>query len=932
MRFEKKYLINEDLVEMRASTLVTMKSSGQAEFFKAATHSTRGEVPLVSSDGILAGMRYPSSVDGRPDFYLPQYALRTVEGRRTTRLEMFPPSADPTAPAGRLTVEVQALPLATSDSVRMMAHTVELRLGYILPVETDETAESTPFAMSRFTGSWRNTDPDTNGVLTLEIAHASGNLLKVAAIQNGLPDPVDLGVVMAEVRDGMALALFRGADRTVALTLTLQDDALFVTELTDINDPAAPGDFTAHHVLRRDGTSGDRPVIWMALEPTAQVGATLRRSVTAIPDMDSYLRLYGVLTRPEHRAMIEMRATALVGRRSFRQVFVGLKQREELAQKLDAKTFEIDPKTAKAIRKKATTSVLENPSMVIRPEAEFRIERISPAPAAARQPIEAEVLRVPVADAVTPLRQPEGTTAFRAIRREDATAAARRLAILRHRAEVARRRAEAGGRPTGNVPAGGGAEQPRETRPARTSPVLNVVIGKILQEKLAKAKLPGWVVVEPGGKPVLTRRTDTCDQTIAPAWADPELYADMLDAPEDAPGGIVLLRREIRAGAQTAIFYQDGLTPRQVYYEPQEFRLVRADSAPYAPLLLFHLNEEASEDEDAAAPGYSVTMTYRAEPYIDPALLSAARAEFGADSVIAPIVPAASALTIRLPSTDGSTAQEITREDVEIDFADGLNDMITFDEAEYRTLTTAFQTAAGIGLSGQVDVTFPDGRSGQVPVRIGLRDMIGKVFNGRLATEEAGPALAYTNRIESPVRINAFPVAHLPDGARAVPETAPPATALAPAETITVAYRTEPAGSALFDVPPLLDVSTEPDFMAILAQTTVVQGYADDTFDITVAIDPIFFDFVPEGAEPLTAVEVSFRTREEAVVLTPAAPSQTITLPMPHILFLTNAAEAQHYSYSVQDMHASGPGAATAYRAGSGNLDIQPAAASGGIA
>jgi hypothetical protein len=34
---------------------------------------------------------------------------------------------------------------------------------------------------------------------------------------------------------------------------------------------------------------------------------------------------------------------------------------------------------------------------------------------------------------------------------------------------------------------------------------------------------------------------------------------------------------------------------------------------------------------------------------------------------------------------------------------------------------------------------------------------------------------------------------------------------------------------------------------------------------------------------------------------------------------------AQHYSYAVTNLHADGPGAATAFTAGSGNLEVVPA-------
>jgi hypothetical protein len=160
-----------------------------------------------------------------------------------------------------------------------------------------------------------------------------------------------------------------------------------------------------------------------------------------------------------------------------------------------------------------------------------------------------------------------------------------------------------------------------------------------------------------------------------------------------------------------------------------------------------------------------------------------------------------------------------------------------------------------------------------------------------------------------------------------VPTGSPPQDPIEPGDAARVSYETESSGEQLMTAPRLDELSVLPDLAAILAQTIVVQGYATDTFDITVSIEPTFFDYTPDGAEPLTGVSVTFRTREEPVVLTRDQPSRPVTLQMPHILFLTNAAEAQHYSYSVQDLHASGTGAATPYRAGMGNLDVQPAMA-----
>jgi len=907
MEFERKFLINEDLVEIASPNLLHAKSTKQIEFLTASVKAVTGEVALVNTTDILPGFRYPSSTEGQRDFYLPKYVLRAVDGRFVTRLEMFPPSNDATEPAGKLTVEVQAVPLPASGApVRVMAHDLRLRLGYHIPLgDVDDQAEVP--SINGFTGLWTNSDPDSDGVVSLNISPAGGSRLHVHALQACQPENCDLGTVSCEVVDGTAIALFRGTEQTTSLTLSLDDNRLSVFELLDIHDPQNPGDFHARHSFNRAGDGPEPALIWFNLAPPAQVSSTVRRSVTTIDDMETYLRLYRVFTSGQHLARIEIRSTATVGRRSVRQVFVGLKDRRALLNATNKKVFKIEKKDAKEIRNKASRQILEQPGALTDPRIRMDIRkpvaasRVNPATAV---PIDL-ALRMPVADAVV---QPAPARSLRT----------RNMGNRINNAAMARRLAEAKK----------AAEQARDR--ARSSENLSIHFNQIALQSLSRSKLPRWVMVEENGEPVLTRREADCVQFISPIWVDAALYADQIDAPDAGEGGLVLLRQEIHAADQSATFFQDALSPMQVYYEPQEFRLVRSDSAPFAPMMLFHLNEEIDEtagDEDTSV--FTVTMTYQARPYIHVSLAEAARLHFGNDVSIAPIVPAVSSLTIRLPSSGGGAENEITRDDVNIDFSDGISDTITFSESEFRQLTTAFQTVSGIGLTGHVDVVFLDGRSGQIPLRIGLRDTIGQVFTSSIEDGDGLIDFSYRlrNRIESPAIIDNLPVIALANNQRALPVADPPSDLIRPAETVTVGYRSDPPGGTGPDTLALNEVSVEPDMLAILSQTTVVQGYADDSFDITVSIDPMFFDFVPDGAEPITSVAVSFRTREEPAILTAAEPSKVVTLQMPKLLFLTNADAAQHYAYAVQDFHPSGPGLATAFRAGSGNLDVQPALA-----
>jgi hypothetical protein len=336
------------------------------------------------------------------------------------------------------------------------------------------------------------------------------------------------------------------------------------------------------------------------------------------------------------------------------------------------------------------------------------------------------------------------------------------------------------------------------------------------------------------------------------------------------------------------------------------------------------MNEEVdAEAADEDGVSFAVTLTYRARPFLHPALLQAAQEHFGREASIAPVVPTVSKVRIGMPSGAGDALE---RAGAEIDFADGISDALTFSEEEYRRLTTALQTVSGVGLEGEVEATLLDGHTSRIPIRIGLRDTVGDVFDWAISGTSAGRcALALRNRIESPVRIDVLPVVALADAGTASPADIPPSAAIAPGEVVSVEYRLVPvdASTAAFNPAPVISVL--PDFMKILAQTTVIQGYADDTFDIRVEVDPVVFQFTLQGSQPLTGLEVTFRTREEPVVLTPEQPGTTVTLRMPLLLFVTNADAAQHYSYSVTNLHAGGPGATTAFMASSGNLEVSPA-------
>lgn len=930
-------LINRNLEAFDSTALLRESFASRTRFFKATRATVDPDVALVPVGAFRAGAPYPSAQEGRPEWHLPLYVLRRENGAPVVKLTLDPPSDDPEAPVGRLTLDLQALPPPADHEIsRPMRHEIAMRLGYQIPLQDEEASDPAPTPVGPtvvsqdLAGSWENLDPDTTGVAALRVLRRSDSELLVQAQENCPAGRCVLGRAVAQFADGEAMVVFHKAAKTVSLHLSRQGDQLLVAEHVDIHDAQTPGDALFHHVFVARGTAAERPLIWIPLEPPQPVSVTVRRSTTLIRDREAYARLLTVMADPVHAARLELTCVAQVAQRSLRQVFVGSLKTEDFIKATGKKAFVVEKTDATKIRKILAERMVENPADVATDRISFEIKKpaasqpatIAPA---ALQPGAALRLRGGVTGAASGFRPRAGLVAARGA--AAVTAERRSAASLREALSAAAARIREAREAAAAASAVSGAA--RATRNGATA----LKFDEIAKAAILDRKLPRHVLVEPTGEPVLTRRRDTAVQVVAPFSFDRAQNPQMFDMPPENPQGLVLLRHEVTAGARRATIYQEGIDGQQFYYEPEEFRLARDDSAPFAPALLFHLAEEvdAEDETEGDEVRFSVVLTYYAAPYLNPALLAAARAEFGPDARFAPINPTIRALTIELPG-EGGTAALTLREDAVVDFSDGIRDVVQFGEDDYLRFTRALQTASGVGLEGHVEATLLDGSTTTVPVRISLRDTVGAPFDS--AVETVSPALARAtlrNRIESPVRIDHVHDVALADGGRATAAAVASADPVAPRGTTTVDYRLEPEGQSTAGLVPLLDTSTVPDVLAILSQTTVVQGYSDRDFQIELAIDPLFFQSTPPGQVPLTAVEVAFRTLEEPVRLTAAEPSLQVTLPMPLLLFITNADSAQHYSYSVTDLHGDTRGASTPFTAGSGNLEVVPAASANGF-
>jgi len=934
------FLVNKRLQAIDRQALLKTKFNFREAFLEAKNAIVGRDLALVPPGQFVPGTHYPSAQDGKPEWHLPHYVLRRNQGDHTTRLTLHPTDSNPDSPVGQLAIELQAIPAsADHPTSRVLKHETTLRLGFKIPLGSD--AES-PLVAPRtdsddVAGHWENLDADTTGVVELEIHRVAHDQLKISALENCPPKRCRMGGAIAQFKDGRAMVMFRSKTRTVALNIERRGEQLVVAEHIDIHDPRSPGDTLTEHIFVAKSSDEDLPIIWMELEDPQQISATVLRSVTQIQSREDYARILSVMTDPMHAARLELSCSASVGQRTLRQVFVGADKPHEFIAATGKDMFVFEKKEASDLRNLIASAAVNQPSRLnsIQPHIELRKPTRQPAPptpAPPPAPPRGHRAALDPAKLVSILRtNTAGMT-------NDFRPNARMKLTENPRKSRRRRRAKAMHSRKAKTEAASQIRSAREValranaakiEPSRTSvgSARAIKFDQIARDSLVDRKVPHKVLVDQGGEPVLTSRKDDVNQIVAPFVFDPERHAGVFDMPEDNPTGLVLLPNEVVAGDRRTVFYREGVESSRYYFEPEEFRLARDDTAPFAPSILFHLSEVVdAEATDNAEFEFEVSLAYRAVPYINPALIAAATAAFGPDATFEPIAPTIRSLTLSLPSEDGS-APLVMREDAVVDFSDGITDSVSLTEAQYQRFTRALQTASGIGLDGHVEVVLLDGTEATVPVRIGLRDNAEFAFDHAVVSSSADVAeVSLRNRIESPVRIDHLHTVALTEDGQASPAQLPSGQPVEPGQTTNLSYTINPPGTAVAALAPRIDASVLPDVLAILSQTTITQGYSDRDFTITVSIDPAFFDQSGEGSEALSAIEIQFRTREEPVVLTPDAPQQQVTLPMPLLLFMTNAREAQHYSYAVTDILGNERGQSAPYTAGNGNLQVFPVA------
>ena len=430
----------------------------------------------------------------------------------------------------------------------------------------------------------------------------------------------------------------------------------------------------------------------------------------------------------------------------------------------------------------------------------------------------------------------------------------------------------------------------------------------------ALTKLPIRAFVDASGQPVLITVRVEALQSV-PFSFDPNVNAYMFDVPGDLRPTVtrVMLRHEYDAGAgrPPLVYYQDSAFPSRFHYEPQEFRIPRADRSPHLPEIRLAFYDLVEEDQAATPAGeqgsegtivYRVRVAYRAVPYVDHVILDGLRRTLRSqhpDASLSALVSEGLALTLWLPSEDGGETVATPRPEAKITLDDGIVDEFELSPAQLAAFVTLIQTG---GVAGMVTGSLPGAQNTEIPVRLSLRDTAGvlteRTFQGSVGERVL---VRLRNRLESPLTVTALyptPV----EGAVAFPRTDPGLT-VAAGDVADLSYVVEPPGVQLLDLDPLLSLTVTADLDALLPKVMESQGYASNSFAVPVTVDAAYFgQTMPGDAEALTALRVEFENDDE-VVLDAASPAQDAILRVPILDWLMKRPDGHRYRRRVVNLH-----------------------------
>jgi hypothetical protein len=696
--------------------------------------------------------------------------------------------------------------------------------------------------------------------------------------------------------------------------------------------------------------------IWnqfIPLQPLLQVGDQIARSTTVFTDKAQFDAVYQAMRDNGSFSRLELRISARVGIRTWRQVFVGplaiedqtavLKNRGALfTQMLHTETFAtMTPVSPTGVGR---VTVARPPvEETRRVEATRIFVKRREAATAEGEPVFSRTTRMRMAGtvAVRPMATATATPLVVERRAGGFVGGAIRTRPAVMAAPIAATMATTMATP---VPAATPAAATATFSVASTatfSPVMTMAtLSRVNTPLLAQAVAVSDMNI--AGRRVVPIRV-ALDTTKAPAVVDSDLETTQVlpftfkpDEPANADvfsvagfdsGGIHLLLplRLTAADGSTHIVYQDNLMRDVVHVAPSEFRLERDGTAPFLPSVSFLASEFSTTDNDQDADVlFRVAAVYRLEPWLDPDLVELARAELARQGHAARFTTTVShdaALTLDLDFL----GDEQKRAEAAVDPVTGITDTLDLDHNTFvRLWRERLANPASEGVSGRVDYRLFDGSQAQVKVRLSLWEASAELFDiafiGSVADHPARYRVMIRNRVESPARITSLPGEILPGGgvAQAVDAASLVGLVLQPQESKAIDYEVSGATDAIAAFEPTVLGRPEPNLPALLKLLMLTPGYSALGFALKVKAADGVFGATAAGQEPLIGLLVEFDDGTRAK-LGPDSGEVDVNLVGRLVdQILGTADESQRFFYRVTNLHTSGEGARSSWVEGHG--------------
>jgi len=417
-----------------------------------------------------------------------------------------------------------------------------------------------------------------------------------------------------------------------------------------------------------------------------------------------------------------------------------------------------------------------------------------------------------------------------------------------------------------------------------------------------------------------------------------QIYEDIPDHIMDSILGVdqdptVLQAYNLLVGRDTKVIYQSPQQKNLFYFTPENFKLGRADTPPYEPLMKIGFKELLLEDEgESASVDYRVEVSFTALPDIEQNFYEAARTDnrlseiAGGDIVLAPLNSGSA--TVNLDSFIAEYDAEITAQDVSTDA--GVMISFEFGSENMDKLYAELLPKTAPGINGYVRSNLSSGSSVDVALNISLHNTVGAIFSQQLYRDDTDAAGTYrvllTNEIESEVSVKSSkPWIMASDGGKVSGTIQSGSFDVKSGSSQDVIVRVTPADASVGTIEIDTEHSVIPDDEVLWNLLTVNNGLSFYTYEIEVnAADESLFGTSPSDiAGPLTALKIEFKEGADAII---SAESSTTTA----VLYKSILADLQNkplteiYHYRIINMHGEEEGARGNWIEAQGTLHAYP--------